>query len=265
MKKSDLTNKILKGVLSVAILTSLTACVPQELVSSDLDYDILDTNSGDYLASDSLQNGITQELDVPGEDFKLLIQYMSGVDSWTVTSDKDLHMSILTKGLNSSEKEVYIDNIHIDTFLVATEPIFNGIKQDTVDDHIHNSDMIGFPIDDTNSYYGINEIEGQNDEFIKGTYYAYQGLGGGGNIVEKRRLESDYLSHGVWANKISGVVGLIIKDKTTGETRGVDVKTTLLVAVNNQIQFQKSDGSIVTYEYDRYGNYEEITTRKRVK
>lgn len=262
MKKSDLTNKILTGILSVAIITSLSACVPNELVSSDLDYDILDTN--DYLANNSLQNGITQELDVPGEDFKLMIQYMSGVDSWNVTSDKDLHMNILTKGLNSLDKEVYIDNIHIDTYLVSTQPLFNGIKQDTVDDHIHNSEMIGFPIDDTNSFYGINEIEGQNDEFIKGTFYAYQGTGGG-NIVEKRRLESDFLSHGVWANKISGVVGLIIRDKKTGETRGVDVKTTLLVAVNNKIEYQKSDGSIVTYEYDKQGNYEEVSSRKRVK
>ncbi len=264
MKKSELINKkIITGILAVAIITNLTACLPNELASSDNDYDVLDTNEA-CLESDSLQNGITQELDVPGEDFKLMIQYMSGVDSWTVTSDKDLHMNILTKGLNSSLKEVYIDNIHIDTYLVSTQPVFNGIKQDTVDDHIHNSVMIGFPIDDVNSFYSINEIEGQNDEFIKGTFFAYQGFGKG-DVVEKRRLESDYLSHGVWANKISGVVGLIIRDKKTGETRGVDVKTTLLVAVNNQIEFQKNDGTIVTYEYDRNGNRKEVSSRKRVK
>lgn len=38
----------------------------------------------------------------------------------------------------------------------------NGILQDTMDDRIHNSLMLGFPISDDVCHIGINQIEGQN-------------------------------------------------------------------------------------------------------
>lgn len=230
----------------------------EEVGADNNNYDILDTN---LESENDLNNGIRQELDVDGEDFKLVIEYYCGDNEWRITADKKLYMSICTQGLDES-KEVYIDTIHMDTFIVSNKAYYDGIKQDTLDDHIHNSLMIGFPISDTSSYYGINEIEGQNSEFIEGYTYGYAGYHNG-EIETKRRLESDYLSDAVWANKISGVVGLLIKDKETGEIRGVDVDTTLMVAVNNKITFL-DDGEYITYEYDRNGNSNKVSSSKNL-
>ena len=81
--------------------------------------------------------------EVKDEDFQLEITYLCDDESWRVTDTKHLYLSIKTIGL-SSDKEVYIDNIHSDTFIVATEAVYSGILQDSMDDHTHNSLMIGF-------------------------------------------------------------------------------------------------------------------------
>ena len=162
-------------------------------------------------------------------------------------------MEIYTEGLPTN-KEVYIDNIHTDTSIVSTKAKIDGIKQDTMDDKIHNSLMYGFPISDTNSYYGINEIEGENKEFIDGYIWGYNSLNKG-EISQQRLLESKFLEGGVWANKIDSVIDLIIIDNNTNEMRTVSVPSILLVEANNKIRM--SDGT--TYEYDREGNSKVLT------
>jgi hypothetical protein len=105
--------------------------------------------------------------------------------------------------------------------------------------------MLGFPISDSNSYYGINQIEGQNETFIKGFVHGYNGYGSG-SIEEKRFLESDYLDKGVYANKISSVIDLII---VNGDNKScVSVPSEVQVSVWPFIQMQKDDGE-VWYRY----------------
>lgn len=268
--------KVTKRMTGLALIGTLclTGCSESEgyVVRKDNDYDILDTNStadnensvNDNSAEDieakdvetedietvnENLSGVRQELDVNGEVFKLIIEYSCN-DDWRITSDKELHMLIYTEGLPAN-KEVYIDTIHMDTSIVSNYDYYNGILQDTLDDHIHNSLLYGFPISDDNSYYGSNKIEGQNDNFISGFVRGYNGYHSG-SISEKRFLEEDYLAQGVWANKISGVVGLIIMDVETGKTRGVDVDTDLFVTVNNTVVYYRN-GKYETYEYDRNG------------
>ncbi len=149
----------------------------------------------------------------------------------------------------------------MDTSIVATTAMFNGIIQDTLDDRIHNSLLLGFPIDNQNSYYGINVIEGQNDEFLEGVAHGYNGYATG-TVTTQRRLESDYLEKGVYANKINTAVGLLIEDTQTGSIRGVDVDSTLIIEANNQVTFEEKD-DYVTYEYAN-GKYAEVS-REPVK
>ena len=90
----------------------LSGCIPSELATNaNISYDMLDT-----MDDDVLENGITQVLDVPGEDFKLVVEYKCELEEgerWTVTSDKQVNMEVRTDGLISGE--VYIDNVHTDT------------------------------------------------------------------------------------------------------------------------------------------------------
>lgn len=249
-------NRLKAMALATVMMTSLSGCISRELSDNYSNYDVIDTNLND---DNELQKGIKQVLDVNGEDFKLVIEYRVPNTEWRITDNKNLFMTIYTQGLVG--KKVYIDNIHMDTSIVSTKPNFNGIKQDTLDDRIHNSLMLGFPISDTNTYYGKNEIEGQNSEFIEGYSYGYAGYSGG-SVYQKRRLESDYLEAGVYANKIDGVIGLIVEDQETGELRGVDVDTALIVRVNNTITFEEKDG-YVTYQYDENGNRVETSRTKK--
>ena len=234
--------------LAIAGTLSLTGC-SEEMGSDVSQYDVLSTNED----TDNVLSGVDQVLDVRGEEFKLKINYSSGEKEWRISSDKELNMDICTVGLPSNVS-VYIDNIHTDTSIVSTRANFDGIKQDSMDDRIHNSQMIGFPVSDSVHYYGINEIEGENDEFISGFTYGYNGNSSGA-IVERRRLESEFLKQGVWANKIDSVIDLIVVDDNKNEVRTVSVSSSLLVEVNNKIKLK--DGTV--QEYDRNGEYRSIS------
>ena len=114
-----------------------------------------------------------------------------------------------------------------------------------MDDRIHNAQMLGFPISDSNAYVGINQIEGQNETFISGFVHGYNGYSSG-SISEKRFLESDYLEKAVYANKITSIIDLIIVKGE--EMTCVSVPSEVQVSVWPFIERQKSDGT----KYYRY-------------
>ena len=152
--------------------------------------------------------------------------------------------------------KVYIDNVHTDTTIVATEDVINGILQDTMDDRIHNSLIYGFPIYNDTSFYGVNVIEGQNDTFIKGSFNGFNGRVSG-TVEEERYIEEDYLSAGVFANKISSSYGLLIQ-VGDNEPNGVDVSSDIVVLACNRIVTNYSDGTQIIKVYNRDGSYERI-------
>lgn len=243
---NDKTKKVLKKVgcvlVSGVMVFSLSACSREVATNANTSYDVIDTTS-----NEALEKGITQIIDVPGESFKLVVNYQCELqedERWTVTSDKKLNMEIRTDGL-TSDTQVYIDNVHTDTTICSYYPTVDGVTQDTMDDRIHNAQMLGFPIADDNAYLGINQIEGQNETFIKGFVHGYNGHTSG-EITEKRFLESDYLSQGVYANKITSVIDLIVV--RNGEMTCVSVPSEVQVSVWPFIEMQKSDGTTY-YKY----------------
>lgn len=245
-------------ILSGSITLTTSGCIEKELAPDVSEVDLLETNNE---SSEELNNGVTQIKQVQGEEFSLIIGYISGDKDWRINANKKLYIEIKTKDLPDN-KEVYIDNIHMDTSIVSTKAGYNGILQDTMDDRIHNSLMLGFPISNTNSYFGINEIEGENAEFLEGYVYgAYYYTSG--SLETKRRLESDYLSDGVWANKIDSVIDLIIINKDTNELRQVSVDSSLLVEVNDKIEFKTENGNIIVYDYERDGSRKEVKKLKK--
>jgi hypothetical protein len=244
---NDKTKGLIKkaGCLVVcgALVFSLTGCMSKEVsTNSDINYDIIDTTS-----TEALENGITQVIEVPGQSFKLVVNYQCELqedERWTVTSDKRMNMEIRTDGLPAG-MQVYIDNIHTDTTICSYYPTVDGVTQDTMDDRIHNAQMLGFPISDSNAYYGINQIEGQNETFISGFVHGYNGYSSG-SITEKRFLESDYLKAAVFANKITSVIDLIIVNGE--EMTCVSVPSEVQVSVWPFIKMQKDDGTVY-YKY----------------
>ena len=264
MKNLKINKKLLALAIAGTIGLTSTACASEqpepeyeEYKEPGSEYDLLTTVDDEIVENkdyDNVINGVEQILDVDGENFKLKVKYTTPEETWKITDTKELHMDVKTVNLPSN-KEVYIDNVHTDTSIVSTNDLLNGILQDTMDDHIHNSQMVGFPISNTKSYYGINEIEGQNDTFIKG--FCIAGLGG---VSEKRRTEGEYLSYGVFANRTDSIIDLIVVDKETNEMRTVSVSSTLLIEVYNKayMLYSASDsyGYYYEYEFDHFGNRE---------
>ena len=240
MKNSynELTKKVGALITAGAISLTLSGCDDREVSTNNSNntQSVIDTTN-----SDSLENGVQQILDIPGENFKLKVGYqcvLNDGEKWTVTSDKSIFMEISTLGLPEDMK-VYIDNIHTDTTICSHYPQINGIMQDSMDDRIHNSLMYGFSISDTNSFYGINQIDGQNDTFIKGFTYGYNGYTSG-SISEQRFLESDYLKKGVYANNISSIIDLIVVKGE--EISFTSVKSEVTVSVWPYIELKNANG-----------------------
>ena len=237
--------KKVKIVLIVGAATLMLAgCEPTEIsTNSHVAYDVIDT-----MDNSIVENGIKQVKDIPGEDFKLVINYKCLLDDnakWTITSDKDLYYDVSTQGLPDGWT-VYIDNVHIDTTIISHYPSVDGITQDTMDDRVHNAQMKGFPISDINNYGNICSIEGQNQQFIQGSFWGFNGYQNG-EIEQKRYVESDYLSAAVTGNKISVVYDLII-EKADGTTRCVSVGSVIGVSVWPYIEL--NDGSFRYFYWD---------------
>lgn len=245
MKKvKNLKVRALAFTLAFGTLVTVSGC-SKELAAQE-DYDIVQSVDSD----DDLSRGLVQTLDVPGQKFKLITEYACDDEAkreWRITSDKFLYFNAKTEGLPEGT-EVYIDNIHIDTSIKSKYASVDGIIQDTMDDHVHSSQLIGFPISDTTMYYGVNAVEGSNETFIKGTVHAYNGYYGytSSTITEKRFTESDYKYLGVYANKIQIVYDLLVKGPNDKDFSNVSVSTDFLVPITNaEIKYENSDGEVV--------------------
>ena len=250
------------GTIALVAGTSFTGCHMQKTVVDNTEgvYDVLDSTQATSIEP--------QIIEVPGEDFKLVIEYSldeNAAKKWTITGDKSLFTRVYTQGLPEGTK-VYIDNVHTDTSIVSTYPEMNGIQQDSMDDRIHNSLMYGFPISDTTHFVGINKIEGQNDTFITGTMRGFVSRDYGyvnGEIEEKRFLEEDYLKNGVYGNKIVSAYGLLIQ-KGDEEPYGIDVSSELVVLCSNQITKINDLGEVYIYQYNLDGSYQLVETKNTV-
>ena len=240
---------------------NVTGCLYEEQADIVETESIIDTNN-----EDGMVEPIINQVEVPGENFKLEVEYncLGLEDSkWRITSDKKIQMRVCTNGLPADTK-VWIDNIHIDTTIVATKKEMDGIIQDSMDDRIHNSLMIGFPISDTANYYGINIIEGQNDSFIHGSYMGMNGISSG-SVDEHRYLESDYLERGVYANHMAVVYGILVQGPNDLEPRGIDVYDDVYIKVCDTIDFKDEYENIKNIKYNLDGSSEEVTAKQKVK
>lgn len=240
--------------LALASVMSMSGCgctIGEQELTPEEEYDVLDHTDDNEV---SLANGLEQVLDIPGHDFKLYATYMCDDISkreWRITSDKFLYIQVNTQGL-PDDVVVYIDNIHIDTSIKSKYAVVDGVLQDSMDDHVHSSQLMGFYISDDAKYYGVNAIEGCNQEFLSMTGYSFNGYGTT-NAQTKRQLESDYLEKGVYANKIQIVYDLLIKKSTDKDYTNVSVSTDFIVPVTSKLedlQYEDKEGNVYKKEYN---------------
>lgn len=126
MKKKKIT--LLAAVLATAAM--FTGCtIEDEYVPVDTEVQVMETN-------DMGIPSLSQTLDIPDEDFKLVCEYgTNGYDlnNWRVTDPKQISMKVHTQGLPDGY-DVVIDHVHADISLLSISPQINGITQDSMDD-----------------------------------------------------------------------------------------------------------------------------------
>lgn len=253
----------LKKAISVGLVfstLSLAGCIEETVIEDQTAiYDVIDSQGENIEIK-------PQVIDVPGEDFKLVIEYSLDPDSqkkWRITDNKKLYTKVYTQDLPEDVK-VWIDNVHTDTTIVASSEEMNGIEQDTMDDRIHNSLMYGFPIDNDTHFIAVNEIAGQNDSFISGSSIGFNGYSSG-TITERRHSEEEYLAAGVYGNQIASSYGLLIQ-KGEEEPYGVDVPSDIIILAYNIITKKETDsGELRYYQYNRDGSYQILDELPKVK
>jgi len=247
------------GTSFTLVASTLTGCGDTELSTNRVSSDsIIDFKEEDNF----LEGGIQKTIPVPGENWNLIVQYSGELENseyWTITDNKKLYMKIYTQNLPEGY-QVYINDIHADTTIVARQSRMDGIKQDTMDDGIHGTTLLGFPIGNDTCCYIKNAIDGQNDEFISGSTTGFQGYTSG-TITEKRFLESDYLEKGVVANSIYTIFGLLVKGPNDKDFRGIDVDDDIAIAVYNRVSYIDDNNSVyeVEYQTDENGNVTAVT------
>lgn len=247
------------GTSFTLLATTLIGCGETELATNRVNSDsIVHFNQ----FANFLEGGIQKIVQVPGENWSLVIEYsvqLEDSEYWTITDNKELHMKIYTQGLPEGYK-VYINDIHSDTTIVARKKQMDGITQDTMDDGVHGTGLLGYPISDTTCCYITNAIEGQNDDFISGSVLGFQSYNSG-TIQQQRFLESDYLEKGVIANQVSSIFGLLVKGPNDKDFRGIDVDDEINISVYPKVSFSDDNGNVyeVEYQTDENGNVTKIT------
>lgn len=259
MQKLTIRNlKKLNKILGLTFIlgTSLTGCISSEVVTDNATeiYKTIDSNNTNEEIEPQIVN-------VEGEKFKLVAKYYLDQENskdWHITANKELYIEVYTKDLPKDTK-IWIDNIHTDTYIVATTEAMNSIKQDSMDDHSHANAMLGFPISDEVKYHGIIEIEGQDSEFIEGSSFGFNGYSSG-TVTQRRHSESEFLEKTVYANEITSVFDLWVQ-KGDNEPYMTAAKSSVVVLVDNEvtaIEKEKEDVKIRVYKYDHKGNRELI-------
>lgn len=228
-------NKILT-LLSIGILTfSLSGC---SLFNTTEEYVEVD-NSTDLIQNNELGiPSLTQELDIKGEDFKLVCDYDIGkysLEKWHVTESKDIGMNVHTKDLPKNY-EVLIEHVHADISLMSVSPQINGITQDSMDDTYHGLSQDGFFIDDNNDYYNIFSVEGYTSQFYELWGQAFSNFGTSSDYC--RLTELNILKVGTYAEKLNVVYDIAIKKPNQDKYITKSVKSTIAIPISTNVKTQ---------------------------
>lgn len=245
MKFTESKRKVLVIGTIVALASACMVGCESEVVPKEEDLQVLQKND----VTGEIET--EQELDVKGENFKLLVKYDTGrydLNNWRVTDSKSVGMSVYTKGLPEGY-EVYIDHVHADISLKATTAQVDGIMQDSMDDTYHGYNQDGFYIDDTNEYYNIFAIEGYTDQFYQLWGYA---VGEYGNVSSsyERLTEGNLIGVGTYAEKLQVVYDLSIKTPEDEHSHTISVISEVLIPISQDANKNVKEVDILTGEVE---------------
>lgn len=205
MKKETIKRLSTLILVCITVTLILTGC-DEKPIPKDTELDSLKLMEGTTL---------TQTLDVPGEDFKLVIEYDTGrydFSNWRITSNKYINMSAHISSLPEGTT-VLVDHMHVDIALQSTSPQVDGMLQDSMDNSYNGTSQDGYYIDENYCYRNQFIVEGYSQTLINGWGFVC-GSYGSSSINEERLTEENLLDEnngGVYGNKIQAEYKLLVK------------------------------------------------------
>lgn len=274
-----MANMTRREVLGYGIPTIIGGVLIGKLIKLELDSHYkspeqiqIDVNDKRY--DQILNEGIQQIVDVPGEDFQLMIDYHAELEEgtkWNITSNKDITTDICTLGLDNN-KEVLINKIHIKSIIKSTTEVVDGIKQADFEERFDNKSLMGYSISDEVTNTNVSHIDGQNLEFLEQIKQAFSYDGYSNH--DYRYKEYDYLIEDVYSNIIKFDITIVIKNED-GTARLVEVPTSIEMPIwpfckrdDKYIYFEMMDGSyreiqLTEEDYQEVMNQEKVYTKSR--
>ena len=188
-------------LIAVMVTLGLTGC-GEETVPKEKELQTLNSVNG---------NTLEKEHEIEG--FKFITTYNTGdydLSRWRVTDSKVINMTAKVTEVPEGAT-ILIEHVHVDISLKSTEPQFDGLSQDNMDDSYHGTSQDGFLVNDTYEYENKFAIEGFSKDLIAGWTFIC-GSYGSGSIGEKRLTEKNLVEEGnVYANKMQIVYDVLIK------------------------------------------------------
>ncbi len=203
-----MTTRRLVAMIFLVSASSLVGCSGDgpERVSKETELDSLKLMEGTTL---------TQNLDVPGEDFKLVIDYDTGrydFSNWRITSNKYINMSAYATGIPEGTT-ILVDHMHVDISLQSTLAQVDGMLQDSMDNSYNGASQDGYYIDEKYRYRNTFIIEGYSQTLISGWGFVC-GSYGTYEISQERLTEKNLIEEGeVYANKVQVEYKLLVKNE----------------------------------------------------
>jgi len=200
-------NKSKKAVLLLfgvfLIGNFLVGCAIEEQTPREISLPKMDVLQGNVLELMHDVEGFKFKTFYNSEDYKF--------DRWRITDSKNIKMKAIVEGLEEGA-EVLIEHVHVDISLKSTSPQLDGLTQDSMDDTYHGFSQDGFLVTGKYPYENIFAIEGFSKDIMEGWNF-YCGEYGSGSINSSRLSEETLVRDGTYANKLTVVYDLLIKNK----------------------------------------------------
>lgn len=216
------------ALTSVVLLLafSITGCVQVESAPEENNLDVINTLNGSTLTK-------THEI----EEFEFITTYNTGdydLSRWRITDSKVISMTAEVANVPEGAT-VLIEHVHLDMSLKSTDPQFDGLSQDYMDDSYHGTSQDGFFISDKYQYQNKFAVEGFSKDLIDGWSFIFSSVGSG-SVNQQRLTEKNLVQYGkVYANKMQVVYDVLVKYADEDFYHVVSVLDEFLIPVEYEI------------------------------
>lgn len=152
------------------------------------------------------------------------------INSWRITDSKTLKIRVELIGAPETT-QVFIEHMHADVNIQASQAEIDGLKQDSMDDYLHSGDQPGFLVTRDFPYEEEFSVDGYSETLIAGWQFQ-NGEYGRGEISESRLTECNLRALGARFNQFTLVYDVVMGTPETGYHKSV-VRDQLRVPVAN--------------------------------